>query len=188
MTWCPLAISKAVSAVPPRPHWVASVREVVVLLQTPAVPGICRAWGPDELQTPFASQKFSYSRSRLPAVPAPEGPFDPRDWWLRQGAAGPGVLSRPGQPGHGGAAVAHSQPAMIVGGQLAGGRSGASGLICCERGGSPHPGCSPACPHPQMIHGPYPAAGRLAAHQGHLPLPGRASGTTFRTTPGGEAP
>jgi hypothetical protein len=77
---------------------------------------------------------------------------------------------------------------MIVGGQLAGGHTGASGLICCERGGNPHLGRSPACPHPQKIHGPYAAAGRLAAHQGHLPLPSRGSGTTFRTNPGGKAP
>ena len=77
---------------------------------------------------------------------------------------------------------------MIVGGQIAGGHSGASGLMCCECGDSPYLGYSQACPHPPKIRGPYAIAGRLAAHERHLGLSSQASGNAFRRKPGGEAP
>jgi hypothetical protein len=76
---------------------------------------------------------------------------------------------------------------MIVGGQLAGGQSGASGLICCERGGNRYLGCSQACPYPRKIYGRYATTGRRAAHERHLGLPSRASGSAFRSHPKGEA-
>ena len=84
----------------------------------------------------------------LRAVAAAQEPADPRDPWLRPGAAGARVRSRPGQPGHGCAAAPRSQPAMIADGQIAGGHAGASALICCECGGNPYlglPGSVLAC-------------------------------------------
>lgn len=77
---------------------------------------------------------LSHSRSRVPAFPAPQEPFDLCDLLLRLGAEEARVLSWPGQSGHGCTAALRSQPAMIAGDQLAGGHTGASGLICCERG------------------------------------------------------
>jgi hypothetical protein len=76
---------------------------------------------------------------------------------------------------------------MVVGGQLVGGRTGASGVICCERGGDRYLGCSPACPHARKIDGRYATAGRRAAHERHLGLPGRAGGSAFGSNPAGEA-
>jgi hypothetical protein len=77
---------------------------------------------------------------------------------------------------------------MIVGGQIAGGQAGASGLICGWRGGNRYLDCSPACPHPRKIYGPYATAARCAAHQRHLGLSSQAGGNAFRKNPGGEAP
>jgi hypothetical protein len=76
---------------------------------------------------------------------------------------------------------------MIVGGQLASGQTGASGLICCWRGGNRYLGYCQACPHPRKIYGRYATAGRRAAHERHLGLPGRAGGTAFGSNPAEEA-
>ena len=125
--------------------------------------------------------------SRLPAVAASQEPVDPRDRWLRLGAGGARVLPRPGQPGPGCTAVARSQPTMIAGGQIAGGHSGASGLMCCECGDSPYLGYSQACPRLQKIRGPCAIAEGRAAYERHAGLPSRAGGTAFRSNPAGEA-
>ena len=129
----------------------------------------------------------SQCRSRLPASAASQEPFDPRDPWLRQGAEGARVLSRPGQPGHGCTAAARSQPAVIVGGQKADGHTGASGLICCQCGGNRYLAYSQACPRLQQIRGPYAIAEGRAAYERHAGLPSRADGTAFRSNPAGEA-
>jgi hypothetical protein len=84
-------------------------------------------------------------------------------------------------------AVARSQPAGIAGGQLADGHGGAPGLICCECGGNRYLGYSQACPCWQKIRGPCAISEGRAAYGQHPGLPSRASGTTFRKNPGGEA-
>jgi hypothetical protein len=155
---------------------------VVVLLQTPVVPVLPTPWAP------MYHRSRSYRGRRLPAVAASQELVDPRDPWLRQGAKGACVLSRPGQPGHGCTAVAHSQPTMIVDGQRAEGHTGASGLICCECGDNPYLDYSQACPRLQKIRGPYAIAEGLAAYEQHPGLPSQASGNAFRSNPGGEAP
>jgi hypothetical protein len=130
----------------------------------------------------------SYRGRRLPAVAASQEPVDPRDPWLRQGAEAARVLSRPGQPGHGCTAVARSQPTRIAGGQRADGHGGASGLICCECSGNRYLDYSQACPRLQKIRGPCAIGEGFAAYEQHPGLPSQASGTTFRSNPGGEAP
>jgi hypothetical protein len=165
-------------------RWVTSVREVVVvLLQTPAVPGIRPAPG-----DPMCHRNRSCRRRRLPAVAASQEPVDPGDRWLRPGAGAARVLSRPGQPGHGCTAGARSQPARIAGGQRADGHGGASGLICWECGGHRYLDYSRACPCWQKIRGPCAIGEGRAAYQQHPGLPSRAGGTTFRRNPAGEAP
>ncbi len=121
--------------------------------------------------------------SRLPASAASQEPFDPRDPWLRLGAEGARVLSWLGQPGHGCTAVLRSQPAMIVGSQIAGGHTGASGLICCECGDNPHLDYSQVSPRLQKPRGPCAIAGRRAAYERHLGLSSQASGNAFRSDP-----
>jgi hypothetical protein len=165
-------------------RWVTSVREVVVvLLQTPAVPGICRPLG-----DPMYHRNRSCRGRRLPAVAASQEPVDPGDPWLRPGAGAGRVVSRPGQPGRGCTAVARSQPARIGGGQIADGHGGASGLICWECGGNRYLDYSRACPCWRKIRGPGAIGEGRAACGQHPGLPGQASGTAFGKNPAGEAP
>jgi hypothetical protein len=123
--------------------------------------------------------------SRLPASAASQEPFDPGDPWLWLGAEGARVLAWPGQPGHGCTAVLRSRPAMVAGGQRAGGPAGASGLTCCERGGDPYLDCPRAFSHLPKIRGRHAIAGRLAAHERRLGRSSHASGNAFRRKPGG---
>ena len=76
---------------------------------------------------------------------------------------------------------------MTADGQIAGGHTCVSALICSERGGNP---CldSEVCPGLQKISGSYATAGGTCPIRAAPRLSGQASGNAFRRNPGGEAP
>jgi hypothetical protein len=115
---------------------------VVVLLQTPAVPGIYWPGG------------LMYRRNRSHRSDFP--------------------------------AVVSSGPAMIVGGQPAGGHNGMSGLICCDCGDNPCLDCSQQSSRLHKLRGPSAISGRRATSGQDLGLSCPDAGAALRRNRGGE--
>jgi hypothetical protein len=110
--------------------------------------------------------------ARPRAVPAPPGPHDSRDPWLR--AAGEDAVTLPlaGQPGHGRTASLRREPVRIVDGRMEGGYTELFELICPGCGDHPYLDYSEISPRLQWLRGPRTLMAALAAYEKHLgPVP-----------------
>jgi hypothetical protein len=119
--------------------------------------------------------------SRSGAVPAPRGPHEPRDPWLRIGPEGAVPLPPPRQPGHGRTASLRRQPVRIVDGRMEGGYTDTFELICpgCEWRGpqvlpDEHSGSA------SRLHGSREVLDVVLSVRGHLPYARSAAGARVR--------
>ncbi len=110
--------------------------------------------------------------SRSGAVPAPRGPHEPRDPWLRIGPEGAVPLPPPRQPGHGRTASLRRQPVRIVDGRMEGGYTDTFELICPGCGDHPYLDYSEVPPRLQRVRGPRTLDAGLAVYEKYLGLPG----------------
>ena len=106
-------------------------------------------------------------------VPAPRGPRDRCDPWLRLEAEGVVTFPLAGQPGHGRTAFLRRQPSRIRDGRFEGGYASVFELICPSCGDHPYLDYSQIPPRLQHIRGPYRLDAGLAAYHEHLGPPSR---------------
>jgi alkylhydroperoxidase/carboxymuconolactone decarboxylase family protein YurZ len=101
-----------------------------------------------------------------------EEPDDHRRPW--SGPPGDGAVAKEAaivtgdQPGDGWTVVLRRQPARIVGGHAEGPYSDAFEVICCECGDDPGLEYAEVSRTLQLIRGPYPIVGGIAAYETHL--------------------
>jgi hypothetical protein len=74
------------------------------------------------------------------------------------------------ETGNGWTLVLRRQPARIVDGQSEGGYTDAFELVCCYCGDHPDLDYRDVAPRLQLVRGPYPIAGGVAAYQRHRTL------------------